>query len=239
MKPTPGVHFVTIDFDYFNDWKREVRDTFPPISDGSLGAAPDNKLWINFPGNRRFIAKSGDHFSGDKFDAILSAFRMRFERGLDIREAFTSENHGYAAIAVDKVTERHPDSKLFVYNIDYHHDFSYCGSEIRCDNWLRLVQEKYPESDCSWCGRKDSLTTSFGEEVPVKRVNLDYLCSVIMTEPNLYVHLCRSDLYSPPAYDWAFMKLCDFFKNYCKLVYPFEPIEHFRFDSIPEAFIHD
>lgn len=226
MKP---ITFVTIDWDFFNDYPRSARDDFPPITDGNVGSVPDNTLWHNCDClfNYRLIPRSKERFSADKFDILMRALRSRLDAGLSIDRVFISENHGYAFRAVETCLLGHPDTTpISVYNIDYHHDYSYCGTTLRCDNWMRLVQEKYPHAKLFWCGRRDSDETSFGERVPVEQIDIfKALYEVVKTSPNLVIHVCRSDLYSPPAFDWAFNELCYYLCGVAKKSLQYEKIE--------------
>ena len=235
--------FLTIDFDFFNDYPLEIRDNFPPVSEGHVGSVPDNSLWKHC-NDGDFIHKTDEKFSVDMYDQLIEAIQRRYDAGLNFDHVFLSENHGYAFRALETCLLGRPNPYPFsVYNVDFHHDYSFCGNDLRCDNWARLMNDKYPETPIYWCKRDDSVTTSFGEKVPVKVVGFQRILKLIRMSRNLYIHICRSDLYSPPAFDWAFEELCTLIcRNSCK-VHQYEPIERERermFDDSDRWFVpHD
>lgn len=183
------VKVLTIDWDYLFKASREVRDNnFPEIEDGELNYLPDNSLWISS------CAWNSDHsFDIEAYKQLFCAMCISNYNGFAV-----SENHGEVANFIDYIKSLSSSIELEVTNIDYHHDYSYSGSHPRCDNWARIVSEKYPDTKLLWCKREDSVTTSFGVEVPVEDVSFETILENLKSGYYQYVHICRSDLYSPP-----------------------------------------
>lgn len=189
-------NILTIDWDFFFKASLKTRDSFPKIYDGALNSFPDNKLWLECP--MKYVYVDRDRISLLK--KALSNPHPVFTF------SFLSENHGEVLNAVEFIRKYIGDNTtLTITNLDFHHDYSYNGgSTPRCDNWARILKEKEPDTEFKWCRHEDSVVTSFGEEVPVKEC---YFINVLRNISNGvydYVHLCRSDLYSPPLADHKF-----------------------------------
>lgn len=192
---------LTIDWDYFFHASLEVRDTcFPDITDGSLNAYPDNSKWLNVD----YLSKCCvDRDSVNVLEAL---------RGVTPKAKilFISENHGEMYNVVKYIKEKVKDTEpLCITNIDFHHDYYYTNGSIPCcDNWLRLVKEEYPDTVCKWCKRSDSVVSSFGENVcesvPIYEEFFGKIIRNIDAGVYNYIHICRSDLYSPPIADASF-----------------------------------
>lgn len=192
-------NILTIDWDYFFKASRKIRDSFPKISDGALYSVPDNKLWLECPMKQVDVDK----------DSISLLEKALSNPNPIFSFSFFSENHGEVLNAVGFIRKHIGDSSpLTITNVDFHHDYSYNGgSTPRCDNWARILKEKEPDTEFKWCRREDSVVTSFGEKVPIKRCYFINVLRNIQSGVYDYVHLCRSDLYSPPKGDFLFDSL--------------------------------
>lgn len=193
---------LTIDWDYFFNASLEDRNDFPDIFDGTVGSIPDNSLW---------------------YDCCIKNVRPDFssitllENGILSPKCnpvvgFFSENHGHMINVVKCIRNDYDYSELEVTNIDFHHDYSYSGSSPRCDNWVRLLKEKEPNTVLNWCKRPDSVTTSFGEDVckvaPISVISFEKVIENLSNGVYDYIHICRSDLYAPPISDIWYEKIC-------------------------------
>lgn len=181
---------LTIDWDYFIDAPQEVRDRiFPRITEGFRDSIPDNSLWNT--------VKSRTHkFDMDAFERVYRAFRHCGQISNHI-PLYASENHCEAYYIAKKMgAER-------VINVDFHHDKG-IASRMSCDSWMRILHEENPDIEYIWCKREDSVTTCFGAEVDCIYIDFDNIIHAIATASFDAVHLCRSDLYSPPVYDAMF-----------------------------------
>lgn len=195
---------LTIDWDYFFHASLEVRDKyFPDITDGSLKSKPDNSKWLDIECPKFSV-------DWDNVQLLISVLSNVIPK-VDI--SFISENHGEMYNVVKYIKEKVGDKDpLCITNIDFHHDYYYTNGNIPCcDNWLRLVKEQYPDTICKWCKRPDSVLSSFGdnvcETVPIYEDFLDCIMHNIESGVYKYIHLCRSDLYSPPLIDMSFEKV--------------------------------
>lgn len=194
-------NILTIDWDYFFKASRKIRDSFPPIPDGTVGAIPDNSLWLKH---------YKDEYEEVSIDSTSLAELIKvFYAGIpQIKFSFFSENHGEMLNVVKFICDSIGDNTpVNITNVDYHHDFSFSGFTPRCDNWGRLIQSDSFE----WCSRPDSDRQSFGFPItdyfPVIEVSFGEVIKRLYSGYYQYVHLCRSDLYSPPKEDFLFDNL--------------------------------
>ncbi len=194
-------NILTIDWDYFFKASRKIRDSFPPIPDGTVGAIPDNSLWLKH---------YKDEYEEVSIDSTsLTELIKVFYAGIpQIKFSFFSENHGEMLNVVRFICDNLGDNTpVNITNVDYHHDFSFSGFTPRCDNWGRLIQSDSFE----WCSRPDSDRQSFGFPItdyfPVIEVSFGEVIKRLYSGYYQYVHLCRSDLYSPPKEDFLFDNL--------------------------------
>lgn len=187
---------LTIDWDYFIDVSLKDRtDTFPPVTNGELSYCPDNSLWDNVSCKMKLFRRD--------FERLLSSIYLcgTFNR------AFVSENHG----EVYNVFKECGGFSEIV-NIDFHHDLYIGSSRLCCDNWCTLLKKDY-DFNYYWVKRPDSVTTTFGEEVDALYISFNSVLRLIETGYFDTIHLCRSDLYSPPAFDKEFEKLKNLIKS--------------------------
>ena len=194
-------NILTIDWDYFFKASRKTRDSFPPIPDGTVGATPDNSLWLK-------------HYKDEYEEVLIDSCSLAkliqvFYVGIpQIKFSFFSENHGEMLNVVRFICDNLRDDTLVnITNVDYHHDFSFSGVTPRCDNWGRLIQSDSVE----WCSRSDSDRQSFGFPImdyfPGRDVSFGEVIEKLDSGYYQYIHLCRSDLYSPPKEDFLFDNL--------------------------------
>lgn len=189
---------LTIDWDYFFNVDLNTRDfDFPQILDGRVKSIPDNSVWLSDE-----TYKAPQSFDNRSFLRLIQALgKVSFHR------AFVSENHGEMYNVVTEYVRKKDKNNdpIEIVNVDYHHDYSFNnGDKLCCDNWARLLAEKYPDTTIKWCKREDSVTTSFGCPVPVEDRTFDEVIKSLGVNHFDYVHLCRSDLYSPPLSDGKF-----------------------------------
>lgn len=194
---------LTIDWDYFFNVDLNTRDfDFPQITDGRVKSIPDNKVWLEDE-----IYKAPQSFDNKSFIRLIQTLEK-----VSIQAAFVSENHGEMFnVVTDYIRGEYKDTtSLEIVNIDYHHDYSYNnGENLCCDNWARLLTEKYPGTTIKWCKKEDSVITSFGCHVPVEKRTFNEVIKSLSVNHFDYIHLCRSDLYSPPLRDKKFDLLMD------------------------------
>lgn len=195
-------NILTIDWDYFFKASRKIRDSFPPIPDGTVGAIPDNSLWLkHYKSEYKEIG-----FDTTSFEQLIKVICSSETK---LRLSFSSENHGEMINVIKYICENLKDkaTTINITNVDYHHDFCFTGNTSRCDNWARLIQ--FDSFD--WCCRPDSNKQSFGLNITdyfnVKEVAFSKVLTRLHLGYYQYVHLCRSDLYSPPKWDFLFDKL--------------------------------
>lgn len=205
------VNVLTIDWDYFFLAPLAMRDeVFPRITDGKVGAIPDNSLWEEV--DKSLIDDPTYLIDRVKIDNLMSEIRTmpRF------KGFFLSENHGAMYEIMNQIIEcegeNYVDYKIT--NIDFHHDYYFTnGNTPCCDNWLRLVNEQHDIAAIKWCMREDSVTTSFGEHIfdttPIKIIQFYDILQRLELGMYNYIHLCRSDLYSPPVADYEFNALAE------------------------------
>lgn len=209
---------LTIDWDYFISVPLSVRDNdYPRVTSGNLGDKPDNRLWLD-------VDQSSSDFFMEEYTQLLEWIARRSICGASRTNhlhAFLSENHGFMydiATGGEK-----PDA---IYNVDFHHDVYFSGSKVNCSNWLALVQQKYPDMKSFWCSRPDSYTDTFGQRAPVEDFPFAFLQDLVLEAD--VIHLCRSDLYSPPKFDHYFWGLWETIAKVSDLVDELETLEDRR-----------
>ena len=156
-------NILTIDWDYFFNAPLSVRDEkFPDNPNGALDYKPDNSVWLNF------ICPEVT-FDKKSYTKIVRAIEL-----LRFNSFSLTENHGEMYNFVKYLVNKKGVDRLTITNIDYHHDYSYSGSIPQCDNWFRLIDDIVP---CKkrWCKREDSITTTFGDKVPVEIVTFEQI----------------------------------------------------------------
>ena len=186
---------LTIDWDYFIDASLEVRDNiFPRVTEGFKDSVPDNSLWNEVP-------HPTYGFDLLSFERLHKAFYNGAKNTDSSIPVYYSENHCEAYYAF--IQSGADYNKLI--NVDFHHDMG-IEPQLSCDDWARRLTNDYPV-DYYWVNRVDSVTTCFGVEVPAKILSFDDLLTTISEGKIDAIHICRSDLYSPPPYDAWFNSL--------------------------------
>lgn len=189
-------NLLTIDWDFFINASLEERTVnFPRVPDGEIGCKPNNSLWNTSD------FKAG-LYKNDLSDIVSSILKMN--KSFD--KFYISENHG----EVYNIFEECSGFKSIV-NIDFHHDMYLGTSHICCDNWCTHLKNKY-NFEYFWVKRTDSVTSTFGEEVDAKAISFYRVLKLIESGYFKTIHLCRSDLYSPPKFDSEFNYLMNSIK---------------------------
>ena len=202
-------NILTIDWDYFFTASLNTRNKFPNVPNGELNSVPDSNAWFECLNDKDVCMVKLDEESLEDLEGriILSEKYYNF--------CFLSENHGEMVNIIKFIRDNLNDkSSLTITNLDFHHDYSYSGSVARCDNWSRIIKSQDPENiNLEWCCRSDSVRTSFGvyvcNEVPIKPITFNKVMDNVSRGVYDYIHLCRSDLYSPPIAEFAFTALYD------------------------------
>lgn len=190
-------NLLTIDWDFFIDASLEERTyTFPRIVDGEWCCIPDNTVWDTLKIKSKL-------FKQDLSNIISAIFSMNSI----FNTFYVSENHGEAYNVFKKC-----GGFKSVTNIDFHHDMYLGTSHLCCDNWCTILKSKY-NFDYYWVKRPDSITTTFGEEVNARVLCFDRVINNLKSGYYDVIHLCRSDLYSPPKFDQYFDYLMSTIKN--------------------------
>lgn len=193
---------LTIDWDFFISVDTETRnDLYPNNTSGMLDSKPDNSLWDS-------VDLSTTGFCVNDYDRIYSAIEST---KFIFNSAFLSENHGEMyriahRLGVDNITN--------ITNVDFHHDlYVGCSHEPCCDNWGTLLLEENPNIKFDWLCRHDSNKYSFGNPVNATQITMESVIGDIKQGNFDIIHLCRSDLYSPPKFDSEFFKLWELIKE--------------------------
>lgn len=183
-------HLLTIDWDYFiNVSFKDRTDVFPNNTNGELSCIPDNTLWDNVSCKMKLFKKD--------FEKLCRSIFV----GENFKCAFISENHGEV---YNVFKERGGFNSII--NMDFHHDLYVGSSHLSCDNWCTLLKNEF-EFEYYWVKRPDSVTTTFGEEVEAVFTDFNVVLKLIEVGYFDTVHLCRSDLYTPPTFDKQFKEL--------------------------------
>ena len=112
-----------------------------------------------------------------------------------------SHKHLYDAIKDRYDTEE----KIHIYNLDMHHDLFNDNEKVDCGNWAKYVLEEYPKATLTWIANPLS-KKMYGLEEPEFNIIEEDLNCLHGLEWDL-IYLCRSDNWTPPHLDDAFLKL--------------------------------
>lgn len=196
------MQILTIDWDFFISVDTKTRnDLYPNNTLGTLDSTPDNSLWDS-------VDLSTTDFFSDDYSKICSALKLA---KFNFDTAFLSENHGEMYRIAHKLGVENISK---ITNIDFHHDlYVGCSHEPCCDNWGTLLLEENPNIKIDWLCRPDSNKYSFGNPVNAHQIGLREVLYDIEYGKFDYVHLCRSDLYSPPKYDKKFYEMWKLIKS--------------------------
>ncbi len=202
--------FLTFDWDFFINASAQERDEAFPSGDLECQAQNDphicNQVWselyqnvfppINLIGVRR-----------EEFGYALSMCSSHSGKSC------VSRNHQEMYSLVMNNTQ--PNDEFEVINFDFHHDL-YCysvGNSVNCSNWVSKLMSERPHMRYTWVRNTDSQMSSLGIESVAELDRVQTMTFDTFTRaykeagPVELVHLCRSDVWSPPHLDHHFKTL--------------------------------
>lgn len=203
--------FISLDWDYFIKATAEDRASLFP--DGGIENLPESVKSVIWD----------SHYSGKSaLKKVRTVSELtdikKYIAGNKFEEALVVESHRYMYDFVMRSTDE--DSVFKVINVDFHHDYYQFGEEdefeeVNCGNWVIKLLKKYKNMKYTWVCREDSdLDTDF--EIPECvsiETDLNKVLSEISKEDELYIFLCRSDMWSPPHLDSKFTALAEAIEN--------------------------
>ncbi len=184
------MNVLSIDFDYFVDASREVRDTCFPQAEDDQDLDEVLRRWDicyeRYPAIR------------DIGMTVEFGWMQRFLRGILQKKGADVVIRDSHRELYDAVRER-ADTVERLVNVDFHHDW-YCmygGGKVTCANWLRKLVEDVPcEPDILWVKRKDSETGCLEGEFPWRMT--EDIRAVMEREDYTLIYLCYSPEWTPP-----------------------------------------
>lgn len=151
---------LSIDFDYFVDTTKEVRDNYFPKAEDITDPIQIESMWSDCYREHEELKKIG----AIRDFSILSKFLEEHRKDIP---TLVAESHKDIYNFIKEV-QRHSDTCLEIVNIDYHHDNYYMyGGQVTCANWLMKICEEV-ECDVMWIRREDSETESLAGSFPYK-----------------------------------------------------------------------
>lgn len=203
---------LSIDFDYFQKVSKETLERYPDGIDQPTEIS--EMIW-----GCRY---SDEHSAADLLK--VSIINDEFEKMKDILKyqktnipvmIANSHKHIY-----DFIHSNTPvGNKLFVANVDMHHDIFNDNDKVDCGNWLRFIRQEYGANFMWICNPVSKDVYGFtNEAVSGKKKTLSELLPEsldILSERKFdMVFLCRSDIWTPPHLDNKFTELCDVMKKH-------------------------
>lgn len=199
---------LSIDFDYFQNTKKEQISLFPDGVDNSTFIS--EIIW-------------GDHYAtyGDELNSIgimedeLEALKRLLMKQSKRAKVMICNSHKHIFDFVFKYIKKEENIQLV--NIDMHHDMINDNKKLDCGNWISFMikaqQERKAKLSFEWIanpisldvyGIEDLFQINFKDKSPV-------LPSIKAIENNSYdlIFLCRSDIWLPPHLDCYFTEIYD------------------------------
>ena len=207
-------NILTIDWDYFFNADFDTRDKIFLQGEDYAQSEVDPeyqlqswaKMYLSHPELGEVTVKS------DEYNTMVD-FLTKYTGDYSI-----SEGHEKVIDEILRITS--PDEEICVYNIDFHHDlYAYeTGSQkYDCSNWVLALKELRPNLKYIWVYDETSQFSALYSENAIhdnefsEAMLFNSLCkrfNIIYTPIDL-VHLCKSELWSPPHLDHYFISLVE------------------------------
>ena len=203
---------LTIDWDFFFNADFDTRDRIFLQGEDFAQSEADHKFqiraWEKMYLNHSDLIEMGvkeDDYSS--FSHWLTNYTGKYS---------ISEGHEKVIDEILKITS--PDEEILVYNVDFHHDlYAYGTGSLKydCSNWVLALKEMRPKLKYVWVYDETSQFSALYSENAIldnkfteaERVNTFYERFSRVSIPIDFVHLCKSELWSPPHLDLRFNDL--------------------------------
>ena len=187
---------LSVDWDYFIDADAVKRGSlFPDIPNEKLAYSLQNMIWAS-----RYSDVGGDAMSRIGLLPVLDTFLKDVPR--KIPYVFVVNSHRYAYDFIIDLMRKQKRRELCLTNLDFHHDTWSNKTGVDCGNWLRKLMDKY-NGRYTWVGHADSGQTERDKRLFFTPNYKDALVKDIKWD---VLFVCRSDMWSPPHLDKAFIR---------------------------------
>ncbi len=195
------MNVLSIDFDYFQNTDVEcLRHCYPNGIDRT--AEESIKVWNSFY-VRTDAAKrlKSVNILDDEFDKAKELIQAQSP----VCVAMIANSHLSIYNLICDEMDRRRDKKLWISNIDMHHDMFNENPALDCGNWIGHIQEKYQKTRMEWIANPVSREMYGLEDAQFDMIKTGI--AAMKQKQFDVVFLCRSDNWLPPHLDGRFAEL--------------------------------
>lgn len=193
---------LSIDFDYFQNVDAETLVTCYP--DGiDLPTETTLLTWCTYYCNSR---------TKEKLEKVTIKRKELCELKRIIKQqakrcpvlVMNSHKHIYNFIKSNMA--QHSNEKLWITNIDMHHDMFSENIDLDCGNWISHIKKEYENTSLEWIAPRNALKMYDIDTEEFRKVIKNSIADMRYKEYDI-IFLCRSDNWLPPHLDNEFHKL--------------------------------
>ena len=180
---------LSIDFDYFVNTTREVRNSKFPVAEDITNMDEIKNLWDDCYTADKEIRNIG--ILNEDYYLLCDFLR---HQSLPYLTSYSHKDIYYFTLDL----QRNSETRLQITNIDFHHDNYYMyGGRVTCANWMMKLNEDFgfSKEDVLWVHRNDSETASIAGDFPYRRTT--FLREALRDDYDA-VFLCLSPEWTPP-----------------------------------------
>lgn len=223
---------LSIDFDFFQNVKKETLYTYPDGHD--LGTDMSVFVWAHHYANP-FECKLLEEVSVNQklFDEMKEIIISNKSDDVDKPTMVANSHmHIYDFIVNNYDSKKH--NGIDIVNIDMHHDMFNDNPKLDCGNWINHITERFPNYQLTWIANPISEEMyGFGEKIK-HYVKTDF--DSIKDKQFDIIFLCRSDTWLPPHLDNKFDELYHcIIKNYYNVLVDKQIVKPREYKEAAEA----
>lgn len=197
------MNVLSIDFDYFQNTSVGCLRTCYPNGIDRLNEQSVEE-WKNYY-SRASSAKQLKAVSllDDEYDMAKALIQSQSPEST----AVVANSHISIYDLICDEMERQGDNRLWISNIDMHHDMFNENPALDCGNWIGHIQDKFPNTRMEWIANPVSREMYGLEEAQFDMIKIGIAAMKVKTFD--VVFLCRSDNWLPPHLDSRFTELAE------------------------------
>lgn len=199
---------LSIDFDFFQDVDKDTLcECYPDGIDLStdLSCIVWASRYANDLDERLKQVSINKHLLDDLYDIL-------YFQSPNV-PVLVCQSHVNIYYFIEELMKEDIEQKLYIVNIDMHHDCFNDNPEVDCGNWISHIHNNYPNVILSWIAREVSLEAY---KLSAKELPVETILDKIKDAEFDVIFICRSDAWLPPHLDKNFDDLLHNCRTYFK-----------------------